>query len=602
MCGILALLNNKTTFKKTLIKDAFDKLNARGPEDSKEIYYSDKLYLGFKRLAINGLNNDSSQPMTICGVTMICNGEIYNYRSLYSELYSSYDFVTETESDCEIIIHLYIRFGIQQTLRMLDGVFSFILFDNRSVIDDPKVFVARDPFGVRPLFVFERDNVNDTFVNHNNDTNITRENIVGFASEMKALHPFINGKVPLVWNNSYTELNNISKCNYSVMRPYSIKPFSPGTYSEYTIDFKVNAEWKPILQNKRYISTNFPATMINFNYHNDLNSIFKNIIFHLEQAVIKRVVGTCERPIVCLLSGGLDSSIITALVKKHYNGELRTFSIGMEGSQDLKKAKQVAEYLDTTHTEIVMTADELFDAIPEVIENIESYDTTTVRASVGNYLIGKYISKETDAKVVFNGDGSDELTGGYLYCLKAPSSIELDCECRNLLENIHTFDILRSDRCISRHGLEPRTPFLDRTFVNYYLSLPINLRNPLSSNISNNICEKQLLRESVLHVYPELLPHDILWRTKEAFSDGVSGDSGSWFEIIRSKVASMDITFNTKWVHNTPKTKEQMYYRKIYEEMYPNTEKCIPYFWMPKYVDTDDCSARTLDIYNNVLN
>ena len=600
MCGILALLNNKTTFKKDYITEAFDKLTARGPEDSKEIYYSDKLYLGFKRLAINGLNDDSSQPMTINGVTLICNGEIYNYKSLYSELYSSYDIVSETDSDCEIIIHLYIRFGIRQTLRMLDGVFSFILFDNRSVVHDPKVFVARDPFGVRPLFVFERDNVNDTLVNHINDTNITRENIVGFASEMKALYPFLTGKNPLVWNNSYTELNNISKCNYSIVRPYSIIPFSPGTFSEYTIEFKVNAEWKPVLQNKRYISTNFPATMINFNYHNDLTSIFHTIILHLEQAVIKRIVGTCERPIVCLLSGGLDSSLITALVKKHYNGELRTFSIGMKGSEDLNKAKQVAEYLDTTHTEIEVTSAEMFDAIPEVIENIESYDTTTVRASVGNYLIGKYISNETDAKVVFNGDGSDELTGGYLYFLKTPSSIEFDSECRNLLENIHMFDVLRSDRCISRHGLEPRTPFLDRTFVNYYLSLPINLRNPMTSKISNNVCEKQLLREAVTHVYPELLPHNIVWRTKEAFSDGVSGKDGSWFEIIKAKLAMMDITADKKWVHNPPKTKEQMYYRKIYEDLYPNTENCIPYFWMPKYVDTDDCSARTLDIYNNV--
>jgi|TARA_B110000114_G_scaffold105933_1_gene111391 asparagine synthase (glutamine-hydrolysing) len=599
MCGILALLNNKTTFKKNYITSAIDKLNTEGVEDSNEVYYSDKLYFGLKRQTNNGLGGDSSQPMTINGVTLLCNGKIYNYKSIYNELNSSYDIVTETDSDCEIIIHLYICFGIHQTLRMLDGVFSFILFDNRSVINDPKVFVARDQFGVRPLFVFERDNINDMIVNHSNDTNITRENIVGFASEMKALYPFLSGKKPLVWNNSYTELNNIYKCNYSIMRPYSIKQFPPGTFSEYTIEFKVNAEWKPVLQNKRYICTNIPATMINYNYHNELANIFHKIIFHLEHAVKKRVVGSSEKTIVCLLSGGLDSSIITALVKKHYNGELRTFSIGMKGSEDLKKAKQVAAYLNTTHTEIVMTGDEFFDAIPEVIENIESYDTATVRASVGNYLIGKYISNETDTRVVFNGHGSDELTGGYLYFSKTPSSIEFDRECRNLLDNIHTFDGLRSNMCMSRHGLESSSPFLDSTFVNYYLGLPINLRNPAMSNISNNICEKQLLREAITNVYPDLLPQNIVWRTKGGVIDRVSGNDGSWFEIIQSKFAMMDIIADKKWVHNPPKTKEQMYYRKIYEALYPNTENCIPYFWMPKYVDTDDCSPRTLDIYKH---
>ena len=246
----------------------------------------------------------------------------------------------------------------------------------------------------------------------------------------------------------------------------------------------------------------------------------------------------------------------------------------------MNKAKQVAEYLDTTHTEIEVTSAEMFDAIPEVIENIESYDTTTVRASVGNYLIGKYISNETDAKVVFNGDGSDELTGGYLYFLKTPSSIEFDSECRNLLENIHMFDVLRSDRCISRHGLEPRTPFLDRTFVNYYLSLPINLRNPMTSKISNNVCEKQLLREAVTHVYPELLPHNIVWRTKEAFSDGVSSSNESWFETIQKK-------------HED----EKKYYKSIFHNFFKGHYDVVPYYWMPRFVKASDASARTLDIY-----
>ena len=199
-------------------------------------------------------------------------------------------------------------------------------------------------------------------------------------------------------------------------------------------------------------------------------SIYNNLC----NAVKKRVQGTTERPIACLLSGGLDSSLITALVNKYHKGQLNTFSIGMKGSEDLKYAREVADHLKTNHTEIILTPEEFFDAIPDVIRTIESYDTTTVRASVGNYLVGKYISENSDCKVIFNGDGSDELTGGYLYFLKAPNAIEFDAECRRLIHEIHFFDVLRSDRCIAAHGLEPRTPFLDRTFVNEYLNIPLS--------------------------------------------------------------------------------------------------------------------------------
>ena len=162
------------------------------------------------------------------------------------------------------------------------------------------------------------------------------------------------------------------------------------------------------------------------------------------------------------------------------------------------------------------------------------------------------------------------------------------------------FDVLRSDRCISRHGLEPRTPFLDRTFVNYYLSLPINLRNPHTSDICDTICEKQLLQQfqRCIRLYFQMI---FSGEPKEAFSDGVSGEGGSWFEIIKEKVAEMKLEVDPKWTHNIPTTKEQIYYRKIYEEKYPHTEKCIPYFWMPKYVEADDCSARTLDIYKRTI-
>ena len=301
--------------------------------------------------------------------------------------------------------------------------------------------------------------------------------------------------------------------------------------------------------------------------------------------VKKRVVGTTDRPVACLLSGGLDSSLITALVNKFYATELETYSIGMEGSEDLINAKKVAKHLGTKHTEIILTPQEFWDAIPEVIKAIESYDTTTVRASVGNYLIGKYISEHSDAKVIFNGDGSDEVAGGYLYFLKAPDSYEFDKECRRLLKDIHTFDVLRSDKSISSNGLEPRTPFLDKSFVEMYLNVPLKLRDPRYDK-ENPKMEKYFLRNVVETFAPELLPKEILWRTKEAFSDGVSGNAGSWFEIIkeRAQYQITDIKFLQEKI-NSPITPEQKYYRSIFDKNYPNSAHVLPYFWMPKYVN-----------------
>ena len=435
MCGIFAILNNKSSFDNSYIENAFNLLNARGPESSKFNTYSDKLILGFKRLAINGLTVASDQPITINGITLICNGEIYNYKCLFKELYESHNIVAKTESDCEVIIYLYKIYGIEQTLRLLDGVFSFILYDNSDITTDTKIYIARDPFGVRPLFILRKQqNVNND-KNIFNNLNVIKENIIGFSSEMKALYPiYSKDGQSLMYTSKLNIFNNTRSKENSVYKSFEIIPFEPGSYSKYTFAFKVNSEWKNQVQNKKYISTCFPSTMLNFNYENHMDHIYDKMVFHLENAVKKRVVGTSDRPIVCLLSGGLDSSLITAFVKKHYDGELQTFSIGMKGSEDLKNAKEVADYLQTKHTEVILSEDDFFDAIPNVIQAIESYDTTTVRASVGNYLIGKYIKENTDAKVVFNGDGSDELTGGYLYFLKSPSCIEFDNECRRLLE------------------------------------------------------------------------------------------------------------------------------------------------------------------------
>jgi len=571
MCGIFALLNS-STINYDVIENEFMKGRNRGPEFSKlDISYM-KMTLGFHRLAINGLNEESNQPLVIDNIILICNGEIYNYKQLYECM----DVVPKTDSDCEVIIHLYLKYGIEQTLNMLDGVFSFILYDNRITHDlNNKVYVARDPFGVRPLYYLK---------NKNNDYKF--DNLIGFASELKCLEKF--------YNNSTS---------------YSIEQFTPGSYSIFNLSDKVNSMWKPEKENVAHFIPGFSHSWLINNITEPifLENLYPRISCYLNAAVNKRCL-TTERPIACLLSGGLDSSLIAALVNNFYTShnlpnKLETYSIGLRDSEDLKYARIVAAYLGTNHTEIIVTEREMFEAIPEVIRAIESYDTTSVRASIGNYLLGKYISTHSEAKVIFNGDGSDELLGGYLYMNKCPDDIEFDRETRRLLKDIHSFDVLRSDKCISSHGLEPRTPFLDKTFVNFILSIPPYFRNHTNCG---GLIEKQILRNSfhfscfVNHDGNQILPDKILWRKKEAFSDGVSSHGRSLYQVLQEQIAFQVNTDKETDIYKPCIETEKMYYKKIFDEAYPNCAHILPYFWMPKYTNASDPSARTLNFYSEV--
>ena len=604
MCGIFALLNN-TNIPKSYVIQAFEKGKHRGPEHT--IYKNVMIHadFGFHRLAINGLNAESNQPIIINDIALICNGEIYNYKELYEDMKIN----PTTDSDCEVILHMYMKYGIEHTLQMLDGVFAFILVDYRLHNKNAKLFVARDPYGVRPLYVLR--NTNDDYVKTVQNTDLMHpydKNMYAFASELKEL----------------TDLKNAMNSNIFApsQHKYDIEQFTPGSYSVLQLDYVVNNRWAEIRKNVRYhmpgFHTNIPSKA---EYFSEVDEAIKTIQKYLQGAVNKRCV-TTDRPVACLLSGGLDSSLITALVNEyivtHGLPQLETYSIGLEDSEDLRHARIVADYLGTKHTEIILSEQDFLNAIPDVIKDIESYDTTSVRASIGNWLLGKYISEHSEAKVIFNGDGSDELTGGYLYMKCAPDGIEFDKECRRLLSDIYLYDVLRSDKSISSHGLEPRTPFLDRTWVQKYLSLPIHIRY----DKNNTLMEKHLLRLSFSHTYfknsrgEDLLPKEILWRKKEAFSDGVSKKSRSLYEIIQeftnSQIGDLVDVPNTNDFkamceqstmmsevdgHLIPETSEQFYYRYLFELNYMGMGKIVPYFWMPKYVNAKDASARTLEIY-----
>ena len=582
MCGIFALFNqynnkNQQIDKKVYLN--FMKGETRGPE-SHNLVYLDNInsYIGFHRLAINGFNDSKSeQPFHINNIYLICNGEIYNHQELCNVL----KITPHSRSDCEIILHMYQKLGMEQTLQMIDGVFAFILIDQNTNY----IYVCRDTYGIRPLFV-------NTF-----HPNISSAPSYVFSSELKCIEEF-----------------NSSDIN-------EVKQFEPGHFSI----FKINKTEESQVIN--YINTfvfsrpdsfcNISNSLTELNnitspsltWYNEYNKILKNIFTKLENAVIKRVANT-EREIACLLSGGLDSSLICGLVNKHHKGKLHTWSIGFEGSDDLKYAQIVADHIGSIHHPITVSEKEFLDNIPNVIKAIESYDTTTVRASVGNWLICKYIKEQSNSKVIFNGDGSDEVMGGYLYFHAAPDCLSFDKECRKLLSNIHFFDVLRSDRSISSHGLEARTPFLDRQFVQYYLSIDPQLRHHKGMNKP----EKYLIREAVNMCSPNLLPKEVLWRTKEAFSDGVSSQKNPWFETIQEYVKN-DIFSHLKdykeeeiiknfnpYLFNPPQTLEQLYYRDLFKEHFKNvrSDKCIPYFWMPNFVNATDASARTLNIYKNL--
>ena len=552
MCGIFAIINNE--FSKDTVLKLFKKGKSRGPETSKITELSfPNVFLGFHRLAINGYNDElSNQPFFIDGIYLICNGEIYNWRKLYEMM----KIEGYSKSDCEVIIHLYIKYGFEQMINMLDGVFAFILIDTNT----KNIFISRDLYGVRPLF-FQRDSTH-----------------WAFASELKQL--------------------------VGVMHISIKNQFSPGTYTQinYNQFNDTIIKYTSIIENKPYRSkyTPFYSTFSSYS----LEDYCAKINYSLTEAVRKRVNNT-DREIACLLSGGLDSSLITALVKKLCpEKQLTTWSIGLKGSEDLKYARLVANYLGTVHNEIINSEKDFLSCFESVIYAIESYDTTTVRASVGNWLISKYIKENSDCKVIFNGDGSDEVCGGYMYFHCAPDSIAFDKECKKLLNEIHWFDVLRSDRSISSHGLEARTPFLDTNFVSTYMSIPAFIRD----HGANNQCEKYLLRKAFDN---GLLPDEVLWRTKEAFSDGVSSQEKPWYEIIQNHIEKNIFKNNKKillkqmqyYKENIPTTLEQLHYRMIFECYFGNNcGNVIPKFWMPNFVNATDASARTLDVYNKQIN
>lgn len=545
MCGIWLMLSvEDINYQLEDIQRNFNNIVGRGPDYSILKKINNNIFIGFHRLSINELTSLGNQPFEIemryHKYYLVCNGEIYNYKNLAND----YKIKLLSTSDCEILLPLYLKIGIDKLVEEIDGVFSLIIIKINKQNNKIEIISARDKIGVRPLFYGSYGN---------------RKNFL-LSSEMKGIY---------------------NLCD-------EIKVFTPGTIMSTSINDN-NIQYNI----KNYYEFKYTGGYID-NSEEDMLSLIR---IYLGNSIKKRLMS--DRPIGSLLSGGLDSSLVSALVAKITKKKIKTFSISMPGGTDQKYSEMVATYINSDHHNIELSKLEFLEAIEETIWAIESYDVTTVRASVGQFLVSKYISENTNIKVVMSGDGSDEVCSGYIYNYNAPSLDELHDEASKRIEEIHLYDGLRADRATSYHGLELRVPFLDHQFIDMYMKIDKKLRKPCNEHM-----EKYLLRKAFES--ENLLPPEVLWRKKEAFSDGVSSKEDSWHttikEYINSKVSDEEYKSNyMKYTHCRPTTKEGYYYRKVFCEKFGNNNsKVIPNYWLPKWCgDIKEPSARILDIYNN---
>ncbi len=563
MCGIWGYIASNLKKEKHdigVLFESFMKVQKRGPDrsDFKILNEIVKIYLGFHRLSIMDKSTAGDQPFTLeyndRSIYTMCNGEIYNYKQLIKEN----DIIVKSGSDCEVIQSMYIKYGFQGTLERLVGEFAICIFDIDHTNNTINFYCGRDQTGVRPLFIG------------------IDEHGIGFSS-------ILGGLIKIIDPDKIRQLNRAEILSVIIE-------------SDGTTKYMTN-----IYHKLEEIQRNSESDFKNMD---DLGDIQKEIRSRLIEAVICRLNSDC--PIGALLSGGLDSSLVVSIAANYLKkkGErLRTFSVGIPGSTDRKYAEMAAVHCGTDHTHVEFTEMDFLKARPKIVEVTETIDITTVRASTGHYLIAKWIRENTDIKVVIGGDGSDEVCSGYMYFHNAPSALESHKENIRLVENIGFFDVLRADRSIASNGLETRVPFLHHPFVEYYLSLPPHLRIPTKESENGRKIEKWLLRKAFDGLNDDgvsWLPDEILWRIKEAFSDGVSGIENSLHKTGQKDVENMftqkDFESEEVKFHIEPKTKEALHIRILFNKLFHFlAAKVIPYYWMPNFSgDVKDPSARVL--------
>ena len=520
MCGIVAIFNVKeqTPELRTKALGMSKKIRHRGPDWS-GIHCSGSAILAHERLSIVDPESGGQPLFSPDGKQVLAvNGEIYNHKKIRERYKGRYDF--QTGSDCEVILALYREKGVN-FLEDLNGIFAFALYDE----EQDAFLIARDHIGVIPLYI-----------GYNADGKVF------VASELKALE---------------------GECE-------RYEPFLPGHYY-----------WSKDPGMKRW----YKRDWMEYNNVKD-NTASSDAIRKSLCAAVKRQMMS-DVPYGVLLSGGLDSSVISAITESYAERRIETdsrsrawwprlhsFAVGLKGAPDLAKARLVADHIGTVHHEINYTIQEGLDALRDVIYFIETYDITTVRASVPMYLLARVI-KSMGIKMVLSGEGADEIFGGYLYFHKAPSAEEFHKETVRKLSKLHLYDCLRANKSLSAWGVEGRVPFLDKEFLDVAMRtnpkakmcsvLPASRSGEADPKAS---IEKRIVREA----FEDMLPEEVAWRQKEQFSDGVGY---SWIDTLK-KITSEAVT-DEQMAHaeerfpiNTPLCKEEYYYRSIFEEHFPS--------------------------------
>ncbi len=520
MCGIAAIFKIKEQTQE-LRKKALEmakKIRHRGPDWS-GIYCGGSAILAHERLSIVDPQS-GGQPLYSPDKKQILavNGEIYNHREIRERFKGRYEF--QTGSDCEVILALYREKGTD-FLEDLSGIFAFALYDEEK--DD--FLIARDPIGVIPLYI-GRD----------------KEGKIYCASELKALEGFCDSYEPFLPGHCYIGSEGVMK-------------------RWYTRDWMKYDE-------------SLPETVSSETYQQEVTAVHDA----LEDAVRRQLMS--DVPYGVLLSGGLDSSVISAIAKQFaakrietdgqkdaWWPQLHSFAVGLEGSPDLAKAREVADFIGTVHHEIHYTIQEGLDAIRDVIYYIETYDVTTVRASTPMYLLARVI-KSMGIKMVLSGEGADEVFGGYLYFHKAPDARAFHEETVRKLSKLYLYDCLRANKSLSAWGVEGRVPFLDKEFLDVAMRI-----HPASKMCPGKTIEKKVVREAFAH----LLPESVAWRQKEQFSDGVGY---SWIDTL--KQITSEAVSDEQMAHaaerfpiHTPMNKEEYYYRSIFEEYFPSESAAL---------------------------
>lgn len=445
----------------------------------------------------------------------------------------------KSKSDCEFLLSYFVKniTNIGKSFENIDGVFSIFASLSKSIM-----ILGRDRYGVKPMFFSISDN-------H-----------LAVASEAKAID----------------------------ILGYRPQELTPGSY------MSIDTDTNKILVYKEYYSLAM-VPEYKFSEENILNNVKKL----LTDSVIKRMMS--DREVSCLLSGGLDSSIISSILSKEMNKQgkkLKTYSIGFPDSTDIKYARKVAEFIGSEHYEYIVSYEQALTYLPKIVKFCETYDITTIRASTPMFMLCEYISTFKNP-VVFSGEGSDEVFAGYLYFHKSPSHEELNKESMRLIKNLYKYDVLRADRCTSGNGLDLREPFLDRDLIDFMSVLDPAFKSP------KNGYEKYILRKAFDTLGEDgkaYLPDCVLWRRKAAFSDAVSSSEKPWYKYIQEHTEELykkDENFAHTVDSITFPSKESAYYYHIFRETFSNYEPKIEY-WLPKWNDSVgiEPSATALEFFD----